>query len=105
MSEPNPNRFYKWTIEIEVNEVWVADGFEVTAENIQEMLQERIGFAHDNETRCRVVKSPSVNSIRKAQGYEHASWNMIEALQLLRAKGFTGPIEIRTCLSDNTVDG
>jgi hypothetical protein len=29
----------------------------------------------------------------------------LEALRLLRAKGFTGPIEISTSLSDNTVDG
>jgi hypothetical protein len=29
----------------------------------------------------------------------------IHALQILRAHGFTGPIEISTSLSDNTVDG
>lgn len=29
----------------------------------------------------------------------------LEALQILRAKGFTGPIEISTSLSDNTVEG
>ena len=29
----------------------------------------------------------------------------IHALQILRAKGFTGPIEISTSLSDNTVNG
>lgn len=29
----------------------------------------------------------------------------LEALRLLRAKGFEGPIEINTSLSDNTVDG
>lgn len=72
MTEPNPNRFYKWTVEIEVNEVWVADGFEVTAGRLQDMLQEAIGFAHDNETRVRVIKSPSDTSIRKAQGYAAA---------------------------------
>jgi len=71
-NEPNPNKFYKWTVEIEVSEVWVADGFEVTAERLQEMLQEAIGFSHENETRVRVVKAPTVNAIRKAQGYEAA---------------------------------
>lgn len=29
----------------------------------------------------------------------------LEALKLLRVKGFTGPIEISTSLSDNTVEG
>lgn len=67
--EPDPNKFFKWTVDIEVNEVWVADGFEVTAERLQEMLQEAIGFSYESETRVRVVKAPSEQEIRKAQGY------------------------------------
>lgn len=69
MDEPNPNKFYKWTVEIEVNEVWVADGFEVTAERIQEMLQESIGFSYESETRVRVTRAPKPEAISLAQGY------------------------------------
>lgn len=68
--EPNPNKFFKWTVEIEVNEVWVADGFEVTAERVQEWIQEAIGYSYDSETRVRVVKAPDPKEIAKAQGYE-----------------------------------
>lgn len=43
-NEPDPSKFFKWTVEIEINEIWVADGFEVTADGIKEMIQEAIGI-------------------------------------------------------------
>lgn len=67
--EPDPNKFFKWTVEIEVNEIWVADGFEVTAEGVKEMIQEAIGYSYEHETRVRVVSSPDPTEIKKAQGY------------------------------------
>lgn len=72
-NEPDPNKFYKWTVEIEVNELWVADGFQIDADMVQEMIQGRIGYSYEHETRVRVVKAPSVDEIRKAQGYEPVS--------------------------------
>lgn len=68
--EPNPNKFFKWVVEIEVNETWVADGFEIDADMIQEMIQERIGYSYEQETRARIVKAPDPRAIRVAQGYE-----------------------------------
>jgi hypothetical protein len=72
MSEPNPRKFFKWTVEIAVNEIWVADGFEITADKIQEALQTMIGYSYENETRVRVITAPASAAIRKAQGYEAA---------------------------------
>lgn len=69
-NEPDPSKFFKWTVEIEINEIWVADGFEVTADGIKEMIQEAIGFSYEHETRVRVIQAPAINEIRKAQGYE-----------------------------------
>ena len=68
-TEPDPKKFFKWAVEIEINEVWVADGFEVTAERIQELIQEAIGYAYDHESRVRVIAAPDPEEIRKAQGY------------------------------------
>lgn len=68
VDEPDADRFYKWTVEIEINEVWVAGGFEITADRVQQMIQEAIGFARESETRVRVVASPDLKKIRKAQG-------------------------------------
>ena len=75
MSEPNPNRFYKWIVEIEISEVWVADGFEITADDVQEMIQKQIGYSYEHETRVRIVKSPTVEEIRLTQGYTTAVVN------------------------------
>lgn len=69
-NDPDPNKFFKWTIEIEINEVWVADGFEITADRIQEMIQEALGFSREEETRVSVIAAPHPDEIRKAQGYE-----------------------------------
>jgi hypothetical protein len=69
MGEPNPNRFYKWTVEIEVNEVWVADGFDLTDERLKEMIESELGYSYSHETRVQVLKAPSPKKIRRAQGY------------------------------------
>lgn len=70
--EPNPKRFYKWIVELEVNETWVADGFELTQERMKSMLETDLGYANSSETRCRIIHSPSEDSIAKAQGYDSA---------------------------------
>lgn len=48
----------------------MADGFEITAERIQEMIQESIGYSYESETRVRVTAAPDPKEIRKAQGYD-----------------------------------
>lgn len=63
-------KFFKWTVEFEVHESWVADGFDMTDERAREMLTETLPCAFDMELKARVVKSPSARAIRMAQGYE-----------------------------------
>lgn len=60
---------FKWTVEFEVSENWVADGFEVTDESALEMLTSVLGWAYENELKARVVKRPSEKAINVAQGY------------------------------------
>lgn len=68
--EPDPNKFFKWTVEIEVNEVWVADGFQVTEEGLRDAFQEYfLPLSTEGEVKVAVVKTPTVKALRKAQGY------------------------------------
>ncbi len=60
---------FKWTVEIEVDESWVADGFDLTDERAKEMLANEITGAFNNEIDAKVIKAPSKAKIMKAQGY------------------------------------
>lgn len=69
-NEPDATKFFKWTVEFEVNETWVADGFELTDERAKEMIEREVGYSYSHETRAKVVKAPTHAEIRKAQGYD-----------------------------------
>ena len=60
---------FKWTVEIEVDETWVADGFELTHESLENMIGERLSSATSMEYRGRILEGPDANDIRKVQGY------------------------------------
>lgn len=75
---PNPNVRFKWVIEIEVNETWVADGFDMATEvgderpgegAVIDMLQQRLPYARSDELGGRIIAAPDSQLIRKAQGY------------------------------------
>lgn len=74
---------YRWTIDIEVSETWVEDGFgslgsEATpAEEARRrglfelMLAERIlSCAYGSEISVKIVKEPCMKAVRRAQGYD-----------------------------------
>ena len=60
---------FKWTIEIEVDETWVADGFNLTDDSATEMLGKRLGWAYSHEFSARVLTSPPPVEIQRAQGF------------------------------------
>ncbi len=63
------NKRFKWVVEIEIDELWVADGYEATAERIQEaILCRSLGWAQDHEVKVKQVSSPKKADIAKAQG-------------------------------------
>jgi hypothetical protein len=70
--EPNPERFYRWLCEIEVNETWVADGFNLTDDRLKEMVASDLTMAHSVEFRARVFHAPPEDSVARAQGYSNA---------------------------------
>lgn len=65
---------FKWTVEFEVDECWVADGFELTDERALDMLSHDLGWANVNtELGAKVIKSPDQEKIAHAQGYQSAA--------------------------------
>lgn len=64
-------RTFKWTVEFEVDETWVADGFDLDDESAAALLLEgRLSHAYSHEVKARVVKRPPGDWVKQAQGYE-----------------------------------
>ena len=58
---------FKWTVEIEVADVWVADGYEVNAENLKDAI---LGYGlrpRPGEIRVKIIKKPSKKRLKKIQ--------------------------------------
>lgn len=62
-------RVFKWTVEIEVSPVWVADGFDLDDDRAERMLERMLPWARSTEMSARVLTAPDPRSIRKEQGY------------------------------------
>lgn len=66
---------FKWTVEIEVSETWVADGFNLTDNRANDIVQRALPYATGSEVSARVLKAPSPESIAIAQGdYKRLGW-------------------------------
>ncbi len=70
--DPDPKKFYKWTVEFEVNAVWVADGFDLTDDRAHAMLADHLSHAHGSELKARVIKAPDPDKVAREQGYTGA---------------------------------
>ncbi len=64
---------YKWTIEVVVDPIWVADGFDLTPERAQRMLRRELDFAHEHEVTATVTEAPDPDAIAVEQGYASAA--------------------------------
>lgn len=60
---------FKWTVELTVDETWVADGFDLTDERALAMLAGDLSYAYGYELGAKVLKAPKKDDILKAQGY------------------------------------
>ena len=61
----------KWTVEFEVEDVWVADGFELTDERALDMLSHDLSSAIIGmELSAKVISAPTPEEIRRLQGYD-----------------------------------
>ncbi len=54
----------KWYAEIEVSEVWVEDGFDLTKERLTEWLENALPFATAGEFSVKVSKQPFTQELK-----------------------------------------
>jgi hypothetical protein len=68
---PSPTKkFFKWTVEIEVVDTWVEDGFDLTDDKMHSIIADRLSHAYGHEIRCKVVARPPDEAVAKVQGYK-----------------------------------
>lgn len=60
---------FVWTIQIEVDEVWIADGYNLTKDRAIYMVLSDLSSATSDEVCVKVLSKPSNSSIANAQGY------------------------------------
>ena len=65
---------YSWTVEIRVHPRWVADGFNLTAERLDDILVRTLSFATGAEFSARVISAPDPKQIRAEQGYREEGY-------------------------------
>ena len=74
---------FKWTVEFEVDEVWVADGFIMTNQRALDMLAADLGWADiGSELSAKVILHPDLDSVAKCQGYKDAKHMLRDYPQL-----------------------
>lgn len=61
-------RYLRWTLEVDVAEDWIADGFGFGADRCRELAEHLIPYAAANEVRVRVVKHPKPVDVASIQG-------------------------------------
>lgn len=59
----------KWVIEIEVDDMWVADGFDPDDRWVEEMMQRELSLAYGHEVGGRIISAPDRDDINELQGY------------------------------------
>ncbi len=63
-------RTFRWVVELEVAECWVADGYNPDDEDILMMLATRLGWADfGRELGARVLRRPDQAEVRRVQGF------------------------------------
>jgi hypothetical protein len=66
-------KMFKWTVEFQVSENWVADGFNLDDDRALEMLSKDLGWAIvETELKAKVVKHPNLDEVAQCQGYANA---------------------------------
>lgn len=60
---------FKWVVEIDVAETWVADGFDLTPERLEDILGKVLNYANGSEYSGRVIARPRDSEVAAAMGY------------------------------------
>lgn len=63
-------RFYKWTVEVEMDPMWVADGFDLTDERAVDMVRAYMPHVYGHEVRARVLSRPPDEAVATEMGFK-----------------------------------
>lgn len=67
--EKDGEKFYEWTAKVRVHASWVADGFNLTAERLHNMVSNDIQGGYTHEIEAEIVDAPDARLILGEQGY------------------------------------
>lgn len=62
--EGKNSRFFKRTVEFSVHKYWVEDGFNLTQEEAQDMLERRLFGATSQEVKARILTKPTNKALK-----------------------------------------
>lgn len=68
--EPPKPRFFKWIVEFEISDNWIADGFDLGDGRAKDIIENALPFAYGHETKAKVLQAPSHIAIMREQGYK-----------------------------------
>lgn len=74
-------RWYKWTVEIQVERSWVADGFELDNDRAHDMLASTLPHALGFELKAKVLTAPPLTEILHEQGYRAKDGSLLREIQ------------------------
>jgi hypothetical protein len=59
---------FKWILEVEIDEIWVAYGYKATAENIKDaIMSHSLCYAYNQEVKVKQLSKPDKRSVDEAQ--------------------------------------
>lgn len=64
---------WKLEVELSIDPMWVADGFEATPGRIKELLEEKLldyAYGHEKIIKVKTLEAPEQSRIRLEQGYK-----------------------------------
>lgn len=60
---------FTWTIEVEVDRVWIEDGFDLDDEKATDIFLGALSMAYEGEVKARILARPPRSALLRAQGY------------------------------------
>lgn len=64
---------FTWTVEITIDEQWVADGAELTTDRMNDIMTTAFGYLRSDEIVAKTIASPDPEAVALAQGYRSAA--------------------------------
>lgn len=49
------SKFKKFTVEIQVHQTWIDDGFDINKKNVKEVMRSLLPFATENEVKAKLL--------------------------------------------------